>query len=367
MSDSTKLPPFDQKEIDNAKEVPNFKGAATVTTYDFPVTPREAYLATYRDHDPMWIINDTEYQRFEPSIIPDNCARGFVEEAVPFPREKFGGKDMFGIEWVYVDVAGGSMVKPGEPYLTEISEWHDKLVWPDVDSWDWDGSAKLNKDYLDTDRANLMWLLNGCWFERLISFMDFQYAAMALVDEDDVEEVKELTHELTTLYMHIVDNCCDAYDKLDGFEIHDDWGSQKSPFFSEDVGREVYLPEMKRFVDHVHSKGKFINLHSCGHIEDRADIFVEAGFDGWIPMAMNDSSALYDKYGDKMVIAIVENIPENLADYSEEDQIALADEFVEKYTKGSKVAAYSYYSDPDVMTPAFRAELYKQSRIRYAE
>ena len=222
-------------------------------------------------------------------MIPDHVARGFVFEAVPTPREKFGGKDMFGLNWKYIDVAGGSMSEG--KLFDDANDWREYVHFPDIDSWDWEGSAEMNKEYLASG-PKILWMLNGCWFERLISFMTFEGAAMALLDDDQLDAIKELIHETTSLYMRIVDKCCQYYD-FPGFCIHDDWGSQMAPFFSEAVAREVFLPEMKRFCDHVHSHGKFIDLHSCGKGETRCGVFVDAGFDSWTPMAMNDTDKLW--------------------------------------------------------------------------
>ena len=358
-------PEFQEEELKIVKEFPGFFGEM-IPVYNFPISMREAVVATYRDKKPWWILTDVECDTFTPSVIPDNGARGFVFEGQPYPREKFGGPDMFGVEWVYIDVAGGSMVKPGKPLLEHASEWREKVVFPDIDSWDWEGSASMNKDYLSNGKANVLTLLNGCWFERLISFFDFEGAAIALIDDEQMEDIKELVHTLTDLYIRLVDKCVQYYD-LDGIEIHDDWGSQKSPFFSDEAAREIFLPEMKRFVDHVHGLGKFCNLHSCGHIEDRCDVIAEAGFDGWLPMPMNDTVQLYETYGDRVAIGAVDPEPIDPATASEEEQRAAARRFVERFTKEGKVSVFSaFYNTPGLLTPAFREELYKASRIRYS-
>ncbi len=357
--------PFDEKELKVVAEIPAF-GGGTTPLYDVPVSRREAVNAVYKDKQPIWMLAGGEQNIFTPALIPDNGARGFVFEGVPYPREKFGGKDMFGVEWEYVDVAGGSMVKPGNPLLEDVNDWKEKIVMPDIDSWDWAGSAAQNKEYLSNGNNNLFWLLNGCWFERLISFMDFEEAAVAMIDEEQEDALKELFHELTSLYMRIVDKAVEYFD-IDGFCIHDDWGSQMAPFFSEAAARNLLLPEMKRFVAHCHEKGKYIELHSCGHVEDRCQIFAEAGFDTWTPMAMNDTIKLYEEYGDKIAIAVVYDKPFDPETATEEEQRAAARDFVERFTKPGKLASYSLYNAPGLMTPAFREELYKASRISYAK
>jgi hypothetical protein len=56
-------------------------------------------------------------------MYPDNVARGMLVEVSPLPREQFGGKDMFGIEWQYIETVNGSMVRPGKPFLKDANAW----------------------------------------------------------------------------------------------------------------------------------------------------------------------------------------------------------------------------------------------------
>lgn len=51
-----------------------------------------------------------------------------------------------------VPTADGSMVRPGKPFLSDANEWYDKLLWPDIESWDLEGSAEENNGtYLNPD------------------------------------------------------------------------------------------------------------------------------------------------------------------------------------------------------------------------
>ena len=351
--------PFNEKEMEVVAQIPAF-GGGTIPVFNYPVDTFELCKRTFIDKDPLWILNGSETGFFCPSVIPDHVARGFCFEAVPTPREKFGGKDMFGLNWKFIDVAGGSMSE-GKMF-DDANDWKDVIKFPDIDSWDWEGSAKMNEAYLNSG-PKILWLLNGCWFERLISFMTFEGAAMALLDDDQIDAIKELIHELTSLYMRIVDKCVQYYN-IPGLCIHDDWGSQMAPFFSEEVARDVFLPEMKRFVDHVHSYGKFVDLHSCGKAESRCGVFVDAGFDSWTPMAMNDTGKLFETYGDKIVISVVINELEHPETATEEELRAAARSFVAKYGRPDRPCVLSsMYSKPGYLTPAFREELYKASRI----
>lgn len=360
-----RYPNFDEKELNVTRYV-KVRGR-DVPVFDTPITPRENSNAARHHQKPCWMLTDMETRMFCPSIIPDQVARGYIIEQEKYPEELYGGPDMFGVEWRYIPTVQGSMVQPGSPILEDVNDWREVIHFPDIDSWDWAGSAEKNKEYLaQNDRCTMITLLNGCWFERLLSFMDFEGAAMAVIDEDQEDAIKELIHETTSLYMRIVDKCVEHF-PFDGFCIHDDWGSQMAPFFSEHVAREFFLPEMKRFVDHAHSYGKFVDLHSCGHVEDRCNIFVEAGFDSWTPMTMNNTTELYHKYGDKIVIGIV---PDNLPDpnnSTEEEQRLAARDFVARFTEADKLCSVAVGScPPGSVTLAYREELYKASRERYA-
>ena len=195
--------PFQESELKIVREVHGMFGSVS-PVYDFPISIRTAEYELKMHKHGIWEPTDCESGVFTPSVIPDNIARGFIfEGGEKIPREQYGGKDMFGVEWVFVDQVGGSMVKPGSPLLEDVNDWREKVIFPDIDSWDWAGSAERNREYLAQDKGLPITFLNGCWFERLISFMDFEGAAMALLDEDQIDAVKELVHELTSLYLRI--------------------------------------------------------------------------------------------------------------------------------------------------------------------
>jgi hypothetical protein len=352
------VPKFDPKELKVVREIPSFFPPPSTPIYDFPVTPREAYIATMK-REPIWQITTLEYSVFAPHVYPDNVARGFLVEANALPREKFGGKDMFGVEWVYIDSAGGSMVKPGNPLLTDINEWKDKVVWPNIDRWDWAGSAKENKDYLNNGFFAQHWMMNG-YFERLISFMDFEGAALALIDDDQQDAIHEFFSALTDLYIKIVDKFVDTF-HAEGFYFHDDWGSQQAPFFSPAIAKEFIVPYMRRLTDHMHYRGAWAELHSCGHIEQQVPNIIAAGWDAWSGMVMNDTQALYEKYGDQLIIGVA---PDQFGpDTPEEDQREGAREYVRKFCNPKKPSLLNMNSAA-VLTPAYREELYKASRIK---
>ena len=357
------IPKFDPKELEVVRETPATAMMPSVKIYNYPVSPKEGVKATM-SRKPIWQTMGIDSRMFIPRLFPDNTARAFAFESQPFDvTTEGGGKDMFGIEWEYIAQVNGSMVRPGKPFLSDANEWYEKLVWPDIDAWDWKGSAEKNNDtYLATDSYNSCWLMNG-WFERLISFMDFEGAIMALIDEDQKDAVKDLFNKLSDLYIDIIGKHFDYFPGIDGFLIHDDWGSQKETFFSPAVAEEMIVPYMKKVTDYIHSRNKFAELHSCGQILKQVPNMIAAGWDAWAGQPMNDTHKIYELYGDKILIGV---IPDNFDPdtTSEEEQRAIARSYADKFCRPDKPSYFNGYRN---ITPAFREELYIRSRENYSK
>ena len=359
--------PFNEKEL----KITGYTHAVygnSAPNFSYPVSAREEFRNAILHKKPLWQNAGVEIFRFFPDILPDNRARGSVNDGgVRIPDEEKGGLDMFGIEWVYVPVVGGSMEKPGQTHLfDDVNDWKGKVVFPNIESWDWEGSAKLNKEFLNNGKFNYVILQNGFGFERLISFMGFENAAMALLDEEQHDALHELLDALSDLYCKLVDKFCIYYD-IDGFDIHDDWGSQRAPFFSPEIGREFFVPYMKKVTDHIHSHGKVADLHSCGANMRQIENYIAAGFDLWSPMPnINDTEALYQQYGDRIVIGVA--APEYDSETETEEQIRKkARDFVEQHCSTPGKVCIINHQTVGRINGIFAEELYKASRIKLAE
>lgn len=354
---------FDPKELEVKGQTFTMNGPAPI--YSFPVSMREGYIAAVRDRKPIWEITGIETMIFTPRIIPDNVARGFVYEGAPFDAVKYGGgPDMFGVEWEYIKQVGGSMVRPGNAFIEDMNDWPEKVKWPEPDKWDWEGSAKENEKYLSGDFCYQAWFQTG-WFERLISFMEFEGAIMALIDEDQKEAVNAFLDKLSDTYIEIIENFIKYFPQVDSFYMHDDWGAQKETFFAPAIVEEMIVPHMRKVTDFIHSKGKIAELHSCGQIMKQVPNIIAAGWDTWNGQKMNDTQKIYELYGDKIVLGV---IPDQFdpATTSEADQRAMAKAFADKFCKPGKPSVVNIYGTA-CFTPAYREELYKASRENYAK
>ncbi len=356
------IPKFDPKELKVVREQPAF-GGESVPIFDYPVSQKEAFRALL-ERRPVWEISYLEQQMFCPRVNPDNIARSFVFEARAMDPNDGGGPDMFGIEWEYIPMARGSMVRPGKPFIEDASELPEKIVFPDLDTWDWEGAAEANRDYLTDEKFNVAWVLNG-WYERLISFMDFEGAIMALFDEDQADYVKDFFDKLSDFYIDMLGRYIKYFPRLDAFCIHDDWGSQKETFFSPAVAEEMIVPYMRRVTDFLHSQGKFCELHSCGQALKQIPNFIAAGWDFWSGQPMNDMAKIHELYGDRILAGqyFRELDPRGK---SEEEQRRLAREFARRYCDPKKPTIINAAEQIQGIPRAFREELYIQSRKRYA-
>ncbi|MCL1804134.1 MAG: methyltransferase [Eubacteriaceae bacterium] len=350
--------PFSPEEHKTAYEMPGMFGGPPTKIRSYPVSMRENIQSMYYEKAPYWFPTSSETTMVVPDIYNINLGRGPMGAGL---EDGHITVDSFGLKWQWVQSAGGATVHPGEPYLENANEWKDKIKIPDIDSWDWAGAAEAHTP--DMARALQTSLINGFWFERLISFMDFAPAAMALLDEDQEDAIKELFEALTDLACKVVDKFCEFYPYMDGINVHDDWGAQKNPFFSDDVARRLFLPYIKELTGHIHSKGRFATLHSCGHIDTRCNIFVEGGFDAWDPMPMNDTRKLYQDWGDKIVISVIPDRfdPETT---SEDEQRQRARDYVDEFSVPGKPAMLGFYG-AFAMTPAFLSEMYEYSRKKF--
>ncbi|MDR0501259.1 MAG: hypothetical protein LBG97_08495 [Coriobacteriales bacterium] len=329
--------------------------------YTYPISPKDAVIAAF-EKKAVWQTIGAETRIFTPRLLPDNIARGFVLESKPFdPVNEGGGKDMFGIDWEYVQVAEGSMVKPGAPLLADANEWTDKLVWPDIDTWPWEDSAKANNGtYLKPDLYNVVPIMTG-WYERLISFMDFEGAAIAMIDDEQQAAVKELFDKLSDLYIKIIDKFLLYFPDINGFQFHDDWGSQADTFFSPACVSELIVPAMQKVTAHLHAKGLYGDLHSCGQLMKQVPNIIAAGWDSWNPQLHNDIEQIYALYGDKLLLGAPCSYD---ADASKDEQRDCARAYANRYCLPRKPTTFNTYS-AHLLTPAFWEELYIQSRKCY--
>jgi len=329
--------------------------------YNRPISPRENLQLLFSGRTPWWIpqtgMSYSEVNNFRPRIFPDNVATRLVMDGEGLMEYTSTVQEgWFRLNWVFVPVAGGATVMPGDPLIEDMNDWESLVHWPDLDALDWEAMGRANAAYLDTPQANELCLLDGFW-ERLISLMDVSGAAVALIDEDQ----KDAVHAFFDRYADFMIECIrrvKAVCPLDGVLIHDDWGTQNAPFFSLETAREMLLPYLKRVVDYVHSQGMFYEQHSCGNCTALVPAYLEAGVDLWSPQPMNDFDAILAQCrGTRLHIGmgcpVEEDVPEDQARQAARDWFA-------KYGREQVTISRA-------PTAYFMNELYKLSREAFTQ
>ena len=277
---------------------------------------RENYIRCATGQQPYWI----PLKFFESNIVwPD----AMEEHPVP---ENVDGYDWWGVYWQDVPVVGGAITKPGTRVIYDMANWENDVEWPDLSLVDFKSDGEKIAKNLDPDRAHVYEAPEGIT-ERLHEMMPFDEFLLSFYTEPEA-----LERFLQKMADYKIESCSQIfkyYGQVDGVLYHDDWGTARAGFYSNEMFREQIMPATKRFFDYVKGQGKFIELHSCGKNFQYVPEMIELGVDHWSPqMNVNDADALYDNFGDKITFTF--NITLDPAD----DEATVRDkvrEFVERY------------------------------------
>lgn len=284
--------PFREEEMQVVGTYPKYPmpyGApgAEMKKYNTPITPKENFARILNHEKPLWIPSYyADFNFIQPRIMPDAQARWK------------GGKDWFGIEWEYEPVTDSSMVKPGTRRLADISDWKEKLEFPNLSEIDWKKDFRENYEgKISADKPTAFVIVNGL-FERTADLTSFEDAFCYLLEEPEV--LHEFYARLTEWHIELCRVAREEYG-ADIIIFHDDMGSQRSPFFSTNTYRELLLPYYKRMNDAIHEMGMCTISHACGNMEIHLDALVDAGFDGWEGQDnSNDKKMTMEVYGDRL-------------------------------------------------------------------
>ena len=92
------------------------------------------------------------------------------------------------------------------------------------------------------------------WLCLLLTEKDYVYSILQATAERNIENLK--------LYFEAVGDCIDTV-----LISTTDYGTQKGELINPQIFKELYLPNMKRVNDYVHSQGKIKTMyHTCGSV-----------------------------------------------------------------------------------------------------
>jgi len=308
------------------------------------LTPRENFKRRLEGKKPEWIPiygmrGKGDSIGLYPRMNKEFIARHFVIDGEgPYEYgDNIYKSDWFDLEWEFVPQVGGATVHPGAPKVPDITRWEDFVSVPTIDMFNFEECAEKNKGYFDHDYLCNTVIMTGFW-ERLMSLMDVENAAVALIDDDEKEGVHRLFDQLSDFYCRYFTRMNEVF-HLDMVQVHDDWGHQRSTFFSPDTAREMIAPYFKKIADCVHAQGMSFELHSCGNNAPMIPVYIEMGIDMWAPQLMNDYYGFCKQYKDEKFVFGIHEAPQLAMDAPEELVIEEAHKWVDKYIDYNVVAS----------------------------
>ena len=320
--------------------------------HDYPISRRENMLRMFEGKPPMYM---TEIFQVSQPAICSVCG--------DMPYDVFADTtDWFGCEYRQIDP--GTMTTPVKGVMNDVTEWREKVVWPDMDALDWTkGTEKIIRD---PGLCSSVTLGNGI-FERFHILEPFDNAVADLALEP--EECAELFDRLSYYKCDIIDHYAEQY-PLDYIVYADDWGTETSQFFSLDTMKELLLEPTKRIFDHIHSKGIKAIFHNCGHVEPFLPYMVDyIGADGLDVQALNGYKDVLDAYGDKVFIQIYPDFqilfdPETTEEQAREHAREIVDMYgAQNYSHGGAVIHSAALKEE--IYAAFAGEIYDYSLKMY--
>ena len=148
----------------------------------------------------------------------------------------------------------------------------------------------------------------------------------------------------------LADNCLDA--GVDIITLSDDWGSNQNMLFSPRMWRKMIKPYAARVVQHVKSRGAYVNLHSDGYILDVMDDIIEMGYSMTHPVqesAGMDPRHIKDSYGDRLVVYGSLDIIDGLLAYDGEELDKYITDRFEIYAPGGGfIFNTGHFVQPDI-------------------
>jgi len=285
---------------------------------------RDNYVRCVKGEQPFWM---PQYF-FESDIIwPDA-----IEE---HPVPEVNGFDWWGVDWLMVESAGGMITKPGTRTFSAFENWKEELEWPDLSLVDFEADGKKIQQYLDPDRPHIYECVEGI-FERLHEMIPFDETLMAFYEEPELLE--EFFQKMADYKIECCENVFKYYGRVDGVLYHDDWGTQRSGFFSNEMFREQLMPATSRLLKYIKDQGKFIELHSCGKNVQYVPEMIEMGIDMWNPqLVINDPDFLHSTYGKQMTFCFPLNIPHGADEAETRKHVR---DFVDHFGENGRVMAW---------------------------
>ncbi|MCD6351335.1 MAG: hypothetical protein J7M26_04355 [Armatimonadetes bacterium] len=232
-----------------------------VLTYDRP----ERIGLTYSPYQGQPRINDVI--GVGPKADPNS-------RATPWEDDGAGGEvrwDEWGCLWRRIK----GKTTGGEVQLAPIQ------CWEDLDHYEpptLDDPARY--EHIPEVRQNhpdkyMLGSIVACAFNKARYLRRLEQYLLDLAEQP--EQVKRLNRLVSDLVLAQVDLYADA--GADGVFFCEDWGTEDRLLVSPAMWDEIFRPDFERLIEHAHSRGLTVWMHSCGYVRDIIPHLVDLGMD----------------------------------------------------------------------------------------
>lgn len=145
--------------------------------------------------------------------------------------------------------------------------------------------------------------LGMMFFERSWMLRGFENLFMDLYDRPRF--VDELFSHLEAVCNGVIDHLLAHHsDQIDAIGFSEDYGSETNVLLSPDIWVRHLAPVLKRMFARIHAGGKYVYVHSCGHVEPLVPLLADIGMDLLQPIQpeANDIFKLKELHGDRIVL-----------------------------------------------------------------
>lgn len=202
-----------------------------------PISVRENYIRCVKGEEPYWM---PAYFYESNTVWPD----AMEEHPVP----EVDGYDWWGVDWFMVDGINGMITRPGTRTISDFAKWKEELPWPDLSVVDFKADGEKLQKAMDPDRPHIYECVEGI-FERLHELIPFDESLVAFYEEPELLE--EFFQKMADYKIESTEQIFKYYGRVDGVLYHDDWGTQRSGFFSNEMFREQIMPATSRYLKFI--------------------------------------------------------------------------------------------------------------------
>ena len=241
--------------------------------------------------------------RGKPEWIPcrwtavHQCGHSVMKETGPTDElgRRTGGLDCWGVRWVLTDQGADAPTPDGTqpPLLDDITQWRERVRFPDVEGADWKSGAERELKNFDGTKLLVYFDTEGL-FNRLTDLMGFEDAMCALIAEP--EEAGELIGAIADHKIRIIEKAARFY-KPDVFCYMDDFAASTGPMISPELYRRLFKHHHARIIKAIRENGMIAEQHICGKWDVLMDDFAEIGIQVMFPaQPTNDLRGMQEKY-----------------------------------------------------------------------